>query len=93
MSCWREIAIHYPEVKPMEIQLMPDHMHGILFVTKQVPYPLGQVVNGFKIGCNAAARELLDTTLWEEGYHDRILSHEGQLVTMLRYLHDNPRRL
>ncbi|MBQ9556715.1 MAG: transposase [Muribaculaceae bacterium] len=93
MSCWREIAIHYPEVKPMEIQLMPDHMHGILFVTKQMPYHLGQVVNGFKIGCNAAARELLGTTLWEEGYHDRILSHEGQLVTMVRYLQDNPRRL
>lgn len=93
MSCWREIAIHYPEVKPMEIQLMPDHIHGILFVTKQVPYHLGKVVNGFKIGCNTASREILGTTLWEKGYHDRILCHEGQLVTMVRYLHDNPRRL
>jgi len=93
LRCWREIPTHYPKVKAMEIQLMPDHIHGILFVTEQVPYHLGQVVNGFKIGCNAAARELLGTTLWEEGYHDRILSHEGQLVTMVRYLHDNPRRL
>lgn len=93
LRCWREIPTHYSKVKAMEIQLMPDHIHGILFVTEQVPYHLGQVVNGFKIGCNAAARELLGTTLWEEGYHDRILSHEGQLVTMVRYLHDNPRRL
>lgn len=93
LRCWREIPTHYPKVKAMEIQLMPDHIHGILFVTEQVPYHLGQVVNGFKIGCNAAARELLGTTLWEEGYHDRILSHEGQLVTMVRYLHENPRRL
>lgn len=93
LRCWREIPTHYPKVKAMVIQLMPDHIHGILFVTEQVPYHLGQVVNGFKIGCNAAARELLGTTLWEEGYHDRILSHEGQLVTMVRYLHDNPRRL
>lgn len=90
---WTTIPSHYPEVRNIAIQLMPDHMHGILFVTKQVPYHLGQVVNGFKIGCNAAARELLGTTLWEEGYHDRILSHEGQLVTMVRYLQDNPRRL
>lgn len=77
----------------LDIQLMPDHIHGVLFVTRQVPYHLGKVVNGFKVGCNAAARELLGTTLWEEGYHDRILINKGQLETMLNYLHDNPRRL
>lgn len=31
--------------------------------------------------------------LWEWGYHDRILRHRGQLVTLFRYLRDNPRRL
>ena len=90
---WTTIPSHYPEVHNLAIQLMPDHLHFILFVTKQVPYHLGKVVNGFKIGCNKASRELLGTTLWEEGYHDRILQKEGQLETMIRYLHDNPRRL
>ena len=93
LECWEKISIHYPDVKVMDIQLMPDHLHGLLFVTRQVPYHLGKVVNGFKVGCNVAARELLDTTLWEEGYHDRILINKGQLETMLNYLHDNPRRL
>ena len=68
-------------------------MHGVLFVTRQVSYHLGNVVNGFKAGCNAASRDLLGDTLWEEGYHDRILINKGQLETMLHYLHDNPRRL
>ena len=90
---WTTIPLHYPEVQNLAIQLMPDHMHFILFVTKRVPYHLGKVVNGFKIGCNKASRELLGTPLWEEGYHDRILQKEGQLETMIRYLHDNPRRL
>ncbi len=93
LNCWQSITIHYPEVRLLDIQLMPDHIHGVLFVTRQVPYHLGKVVNGFKVGCNAAARELLGTTLWEEGYHDRILINKGQLETMLNYLHDNPRRL
>ena len=35
----------------------------------------------------------MGTTLWDEGYHDRILINKGQLETMLNYLHDNPRRL
>ena len=90
---WTTIPLHYPEVHNLAIQLMPDHLHFILFVTKRVPYHLGKVVNGFKIGCNKASRELLGATLWEEGYHDRILQKEGQLETMIRYLHDNPRRL
>ena len=93
LDCWRAIPKHFPEVRVTDVQLMPDHLHGVLFVTRQVPYHLGNVVNGFKVGCNAASRELLGTTLWEEGYHDRILVKKGQLETMLRYLHDNPRRL
>ena len=90
---WTTIPSHYPEVRNLAIQLMPDHLHFILFVTKRVPYHLGKVVNGFKIGCNKASRELLGTALWEVGYHDRILQKEGQLETMIRYLHDNPHRL
>lgn len=93
LNCWHEISTHYPDVRLIGIQLMPDHLHGVLFITRQIPYHLGTVVNGFKAGCNAASRELLGTTLWEEGYHDRILIDEGQLETMLHYLHDNPRRL
>jgi len=31
--------------------------------------------------------------LWEKGYHDRLLMHEGQLQNMIDYVRDNPRRL
>lgn len=93
LDCWNAISAHYPDVRTMDVQLMPDHLHGVLFVTKQAPYHLGTVVNGFKAGCNAASRELLGHLLWEEGYHDRILMKKGQLETMLNYVHDNPRRL
>ena len=31
--------------------------------------------------------------LFEKGYHDRRLSHEGQLQNMIDYVRDNPRRL
>lgn len=90
---WVTIPSHYPEVQNLAFQLMPDHVHFIIFITKPVPYHLGTVVNGFKIGCNKISREMLGTTLWEEGYHDWILRKEGQLETMIRYLQDNPRRL
>lgn len=32
-------------------------------------------------------------SLWEKGYHDRVLMHKGQLQTLHAYIQDNPRRL
>ena len=102
-KCWNDIPKHYPQVKPIRLQLMPDHLHGILFVTEKMPHHLGRIINGFKIGCNKAFRELSSTLspitqtsptphLWEDGYHDRILIGKDQLKKMSDYLIDNPRR-
>jgi len=49
---WLSIPDHYPEVKPLALQLMPDHLHGILFVTRRMEQHLGMVLKGFKAGCN-----------------------------------------
>jgi hypothetical protein len=56
--CWQSIPDYYPEVQPMALQLMPDHLHGILFVTHQMEQHLGMVLKGFKAGCNKAYRRL-----------------------------------
>ena len=92
-ACWREIPQYYPQVRLLALQLMPDHLHGIIQVTERLPRHLGHVINGFKIGCNRVDRELSLSPLWEEGYNDRILLGKGQLNAMFRYLEDNPRRL
>ena len=93
LKCWRDIGLYNPQIRLMAVQLMPDHLHGVLFVTERMPRHLGQVINGFKKGCNDISRELLNSTLWETGYHDRILRDKRHLVSMVRYLHDNPHRL
>ena len=92
-TCWREIPRFYPQVRLLALQLMPDHLHGIIHVTDRLPRHLGHVINGFKVACNRVARELSLSPLWEEGYNDRILQGKGQLNAMFRYLEDNPRRL
>lgn len=92
-QCWREIPQRHPQIRLLSLQLMPDHLHGIIHVTEQLPRHLGHVINGFKAGCNKVAREQSLSPLWEEGYNDRILKGKGQLTTMFKYLSDNPRRL
>lgn len=60
---------------------------------------LGMVVKGFKMGCNKAYWRIygMNTAprkgLFELGYNDKVLLHEGQLNGWKRYLDDNPRRL
>ena len=58
-SEWMGIHEYYPQVEVMAVQMMPDHMHGILFVREQLPVHLGQVISGFKAGCRKAEKALI----------------------------------
>ncbi len=91
---WWGIPRYYPQIRMLALTLMPDHIHGILFVTEPLPVHLGKVINGFKTGCNRVARELgLSVPQWEQGYTDGVLQGKGQLDRWTSYLNDNPRRL
>jgi len=139
------IPRYYPQIKIIARQLMPDHLHVLLYVTRPLPVHLGQVVNGFKTGCNKKWRQMQESDqwqetpreqiaqrqsrwapdqkpngtaasgseqggsaasgsvsggfvarkegfLWEQGYHDRVLSGQGQLQRLVDYIRENPRR-
>ena len=55
---WQAIAQYYPQIEPIKLCIMPDHIHGILFVKEKIERHLGHVINGFKSGTRRAAREL-----------------------------------
>ena len=56
---WQTIGSHHPEVKVVALQMMPDHLHAILFVRAQMEKPLGKVLLGVKQACNRAFREVM----------------------------------
>lgn len=55
---WRTIPDYHPGVELLGLQLMPDHLHGILFVTRHIEEGLGKVMLGFKQACNKEYRRL-----------------------------------
>ena len=57
-TCWQAISQHYPQIETVKLCIMPDHIHGILFVRTKIEKHLGHVINGFKAGTRKAAREL-----------------------------------
>ena len=58
-NIWQTTGEHHPEVKVVAIQMMPDHLHAILFVREKMEKPLGKVLLGVKQACNQAFREVM----------------------------------
>ncbi len=59
LDAWRHIPDFVPEISFVDFQLMPDHLHGILFVHERMARHLGNVVGGFKKSCNTAFRRII----------------------------------
>ncbi len=51
--------VHHPEMSVVALQMMPDHLHAILFVKEKMEQPLGMALRGFKQKCNQHYRELV----------------------------------
>ena len=56
---WFNIPNYHPEVKPLDLQMMPDHLHGIIYISEPLSQGLSGVVRGFKTGCGRAYRRLV----------------------------------
>ena len=56
---WFNIPNYHPEVKPLDLQMMPDHLHGIIYISEPLTQGLSGVVRGFKTGCGRAYRRLV----------------------------------
>ena len=56
---WWACSDHHPEIDVIALQMMPDHLHGILFVKEKMEEPLGMAIRGFKQSCNKHYRRLI----------------------------------
>ena len=59
MVALAEMPQHFPQVSILRCQLMPDHVHFILFVEAPLEKPLGALIRGFKAGAARRWREYL----------------------------------
>lgn len=92
---WKNFPMYVPEIRPLYLQLMEEHLHALLHVWQRMRRPLGNAIGGFKTWCNKFYREMTgnpSAQLFSAGFHDSILLREGQLSRMINYMSDNPRR-
>ncbi len=91
------IHTYYEQVKIGHYQIMPDHLHALVHVVRDLPadVTLQRVFRGFKIGVNRRCRELFGETsyqVFEDGVYDSLVFDRAHLEREVAYIRDNVRR-
>ena len=81
-------------LEPVYCAVMPDHLHLLVKVWRELERPLGNAIGGFKTGCEKIYAKMGgEGRLFAEGFVDQVVLKAGQLAVEFNYLQDNPRRL
>ena len=104
IACWLAIPSFHPYVELDAFQLMPDHLHGVLWICKpfylQTDWQpnrfwpqrqnLASIVRGYKVGVTKyTLANQLDFS-WQPRYHDRVIRNQNELDRVRTYIENNP---
>ena len=91
---FKKMGAFTPGLEPVYCAVMPDHLHLLVKIVRELARPLGNAIGGFKTGCEKIyQRTGGEGRLFAEGFVDEIILRAGQLKAEFTYLLDNPRRL
>jgi putative transposase len=94
-SEWMAIPDSSESVTLDDWVLMPNHLHGILQLSKtnSRQNSLGQIMGKFKVRVTSRVRHELENpclTLWQRSYWDRVIRNENELTQVRQYIQNNP---
>ena len=91
---FKKMGAFTPGLEPVYCAVMPDHLHLLVKIVRELARPLGNAIGGVKTGCEKIyQRAGGEGRLFAEGFVDEIILRAGQLKAEFAYLLDNPRRL
>jgi putative transposase len=101
IDAWYTLPDRFPSLDLIAFVAMPDHVHGVLEigpVTDDRPkLTPGQVISTFKSVANHVTRQLDERagrsgSMWQQGYHDRVVRSDDELRQFEWYITENPAR-
>ena len=99
---WNEIPKHYPFVELDEFVIMPNHIHGILFINRPDKNDwsenkfgtqsrnLGAIIRGFKSSVKRCANQNKIEFEWQTRFYDVIIRDQKELFAIREYIMNNP---
>lgn len=87
-----------PSIEIRQYVIMPDHLHILLQITKEMQKPLGDAIAAFKRRISIQAHESGLTLngingIFEPGFNDQYLRYDRSLNDIYQYIKKNPERL
>ncbi len=98
LRMWNEIPLHYKEINLDEFVIMPNHIHGILWIddssqcyTKHRS-GLGRIVASFKASVTRElhAANMILGNVWQRNYYERVIRGDEELNSIRKYISENP---
>ena len=105
-SCWEQIPSHFAGVELDAYVIMPDHMHGLLWIVcpspiiqpeafgKPVAHSLPTIIRSYK---SAVTREINlqqplpnSKKIWQRNYYEDIPRDQGHIENIRAYIRNNP---
>ena len=90
-QCWLAVPQHFPQVQLDAYVVMPNHLHGIVIMSRMDQRPstsLGQVINSFKGAVSRSAGQ----PVLQSRYYDHIIRNLQDADRIREYIHHNPAR-
>ena len=94
-EAWLRIPLVFPHVSLDAWVVVPDHLHGILWIEDPRGAPLAAVVKRFKDESSRRIQALLGPAsppVWGAGHCDRALRSFAQVASAREWVRDGPRR-
>ena len=99
---WLDIPNHFPFVELDDFVVMPNHVHGIIFINKpnktdwqinkfgSQSQNLGSIVRGYKASVKTYATINNFEFAWQSRYHDRVIRNQQEYLNIREYIFNNP---
>ena len=70
-------------------QIMPNHVHFIIYIKIDNKVKLSQIVSSFKSKCTNMIKI---SGMWQRGYYERVIRDQKEYDSIVKYIDENPFR-
>ena len=103
-TCWNSIPTHYPDVILHEFVVMPNHIHGIIEITKPIvrvenfqplqshryQHVTSRSIASIVRGFKIGTTKQIGYSVWQRNYYDHVIRNDAEYRRIAQYIENNP---
>ncbi|WP_343551307.1 hypothetical protein [Pantoea sp.] len=85
---WQALPTRIVGLRLDAFVVMPNHVHGILWLSEANKLSLAKIIALFKAGVSRRCQQ----SIWQRNFHERVIRDERELFFARQYIQQNPLR-